>query len=75
MLAGFRSRYTICRLHDDDDVDGGGDDDHHHLITNVNKKRGKPVHVLEAENDLGGVKLHLVLVEHPVLGEVVVQVT
>ena len=44
------------------------------MLINLNKKK-LPVHVLEAKDDLGGVKLHLVLVEHPVLGEVVVQVT
>lgn len=43
-----------------------------HLQVSVDYKAG--VHVLEAQDDLAGIKSHLLLREHPVLGEVVVHV-
>ena len=83
MLAGFRSRYTICRL------------DRCWVIKlslsvmimivmmmtmivmmmMMARVLSWPVHVFKAKYDLGRIELHLVLVENPMLRQVVVKVT
>ena len=69
---------------DDDDDDGdddgdGGDDDICIMMTMMMMMMARvlswPVHVFKAKYDLGRIELHLVLVENPMLRQVVVKVT